>query len=74
MPKRVRKTVERDGILHSYRKVIKNGDSLLVSLPAGWVREHGVQRGDTLVLAANSIITLSTKSEKPKEERHDGSK
>jgi antitoxin component of MazEF toxin-antitoxin module len=67
MPKRVRKTVEKDGILHSYRRVIKNGDSLLVSLPAEWVREHGVQRGDTLVLAANSIITLSTKPRKAEE-------
>ena len=68
MPKRVRKTVERDGILHSYRKVIKNGDSLIVSLPAEWAREHGIKCGDTLALTANSILTMSPKPEK-KEDR-----
>ena len=64
MPKRVRKTIERDGILHSYRRVIKNGDSLIVTLPAEWVREHGIRRGDTLALTANSILTMSPKPEK----------
>jgi len=64
MPKRVRKTVNKDGILHSYRKVVRNGDSLVVTLPVEWVREHGVRCGDTLALAANSIITLSHAPEK----------
>ena len=52
MARRVRKTVEKDGIIHSYRRVVKSGHSLLVSLPVAWVRRHGIMPGDVLVLSA----------------------
>jgi len=64
MAKRVRKTVSRDGILHSYRRVVKSGHSLIVSLPVEWAKEHGIKQGDVLALTANSILTMSPKPEK----------
>jgi len=72
MAKRVRKTVSKDGILHSYRRVVKSGHSLIVSLPVEWAKEHGIEQGDVLALTANSILTMSPKPEK-KEEK-EGSK
>ena len=44
MAKRVRKTVSKDGILHSYRRVVKSGHSLTVSLPVEWAKEHGIEQ------------------------------
>jgi len=67
MARRVRKTVEKDGIIHSYRRVVKSGHSLLVSLPVAWAKEHGIEQGDTLALTANSILTMSPKPEKKSE-------
>ena len=72
MAKRVRKTVSRDGILHSYRKVVKSGHSLIVSLPVAWAKEHGIEQGDVLALTANSILTMSPKPEKREDEEGRG--
>ena len=71
MARRVRKTVEKDGIIHSYRRVVKSGHSLIVSLPVEWAKEHGIKQGDELALVANSILTMSPKPEKRKKEEGD---
>lgn len=63
MAKRKRQTTSRDGIVHSYRKAIKMGDSIVISLPAGYCRDHGIVAGDVFAMAANSIISMVKKVE-----------
>jgi len=55
---RRRKTTKKDGIIHSYRKVIQHGGSLVISIPEEWAKEHGIQKGDELALTANSILSV----------------
>jgi len=57
MPRRVRKTTERDGIIHSYRKVVRHSDSLMISLPKAWAEEHGIKAGDEMAITANNILS-----------------
>lgn len=57
--KRHRKTTRsRDGIIHSERKVIQIGGAVGVSFPKEWLKEQGIEVGDTLSLMANSILTV----------------
>jgi hypothetical protein len=57
MARRRRKTTKRDGIIHSYRKVIQHGGSLAITIPEEWAKEHGIKKGDELALTANSILS-----------------
>ena len=59
--KRQRKTTKRDGIIHSYRKAINLSGSIVVSLPKEYVKEHNIQPGDTIIMSANSLLTLVKK-------------
>lgn len=48
-----------DGVLHCYRKVVRIGSSLAVSLPASWIRKYGVKPGDVLaVVAGGGILSM----------------
>ena len=68
MARRRRKTIVEGGILHSSRKVVKNGDSLIVSLPAEWVQVHRVVPGDVLAMVAiGNFVVISPKPEKREE-------
>ena len=69
MARRIRKTVISEGVLHSRRKVVKSGHSLLVSLPVAWVRRHAIKPGDVLVLTAGSLLTMSPAPESWEESR-----
>jgi len=64
MAKRRRKTTKKDGIIHSYRKVIKQGGSLAITIPEEWAKEHGIEKGDELALTANSMLSV-VKSKEP---------
>lgn len=58
MAKRKRLTTEKDGILHTRRKVIQAGESIAITLPKKYCEEHGIKRGDFLTMVANDMITL----------------
>ena len=63
MARRKRKTIIKDGIIHSYRKLSQLGKdgSYIVTIPPEWVRSHNLEAGDDLVMAANNIITIAKK-------------
>ena len=54
-----KRTTVKDGIIHTYRKAIKqNGTTLTISLPIQWVREHNIKPGDEFAMTANSMVSL----------------
>ena len=55
---KARRTISKNGIIHSYRKVVKTGGSLFISLPAQWVRENGIKAGDEFAMTANSMVSM----------------
>jgi len=60
--KRIKKTVKIGDVIHTEGRVIPAGEnSLAVTLPKSWTREHGIKAGDTVVKVANSILTISIK-------------
>lgn len=58
MAKRRRKTIEYNGMIHTHRKVMKMGASLVISLPSGWVRKYGIKPGDEVSMTANDIVSI----------------
>ena len=61
MPRRNRRTVRIGDILHTSGKLISIGNSLFISLPAPWVKEHNLKPGDRVVKVANSMLTVNPK-------------
>lgn len=59
--RRRRKSYRTGDILHTEGQVTRVGDSMAITLPAAWCREHGIKVGDTVVKVANSILTIATK-------------
>ncbi len=53
-----------------FQRVIKNGNSLVVVLPADLVRGLGIQRGDLVQLHATSAQILSVRLFTPSEEEN----
>ncbi len=41
------------------RRVIRHGDSLVMTLPAMWVREQGIRAGDELRVEAGEGLVVS---------------
>ena len=61
MRRKAKRTVRIGDILHTSGKVIPIGDSLYISLPRSWAREHDIKPGDRVVKVANSMLTVNPK-------------
>ena len=57
-----RRTVKIGDITHTEGKVFTLGDSMAMTVPVAWIREHGIKPGDTVVKIANSVLTITTKN------------
>jgi len=58
---RKRRSIKFGDILHTTGRIIAMGDSVAITLPKSWVREHGLKVGDTVVKVANSMLTVNPK-------------
>lgn len=47
------------------RKLIKISQSLLVTLPPGWVRFHRLTSGDVVLVESNGKLTIKPAKEAP---------
>ena len=45
-------------IIDTTRKVIKQGNSLAITLPVSFTRAHGIKAGDDLAIVANHILRV----------------
>lgn len=61
MAKRNKRTIKVGDILHTSGKIVQIGNAVGITLPAEWVREHGLKVGDRVYKVANSMITINPK-------------
>ena len=40
------------------RTLVANGDSIMVSIPAEWLKQKDLKKGDTVILVANGNLTI----------------
>lgn len=51
------------------RRVIKSGESLIISLPVEFCRKAGIKKGDTVGLTYDSVLIIVTPKELPREKK-----
>ena len=60
---RVRKTIRIGDLTKTEGRVINAGaNSLAVTLPKSWTREHRVKAGDTVIKYSSSIVIIALKN------------
>lgn len=52
------------------RKLIGTGDSTVVVVPNEWLRQHGLKKGDSVILVANSSLKILPESKELVKELH----
>jgi len=58
-------------IIATTRKVIKQGNSLAITLPVSFTRAHGIKAGDVLPIIANHILRVIPIPEESKDDNAD---